>query len=133
MLTTCDTCDKNTPNFSTRESRPVQSNDPHKPSAKPTTPYMDLVVRKEMKTPLNLPYIRSTMLGRISPFLVKGLKEDHSAFGWARKGVWSTAETEDVTERRLGDWFRIGFEPLFADFTQAGAWFAVYALLEVPA
>lgn len=38
-----------------------------------------------------------------------------------------------MTQRKLGDWFRIGFEPLFADFTQSGSWFAVYALLEVRA
>lgn len=63
--------------------------------------------------------------------MCKGLKEERSAFAWAQKGVWRTVDTEDVTERRLRDWFRIGFEPLFADFTQSGSWFAVYALLEV--
>ncbi len=52
-------------------------------------------------------------------------------YAWAKKGVWKTAATEDMTELRLRDWFRIGFEPLFADFTQSGSWFAVYALLEV--
>lgn len=54
-------------------------------------------------------------------------------YAWAKKGVWRTAATDDMTELRLGDWFRIGFEPLFADFTQSGSWFAVYALLEVRA
>lgn len=43
-----------------------------------------------------------------------------------------TAYTGDVEKQKLGDWFRIGFEPLFVDFTQSGSWFAVYALLEVP-
>eukprot|EP00903_Cladosiphon_okamuranus_P012576 g11773.t1 len=62
--------------------------------------------------------------------VLKGLKEEHSSFAWAKKGVWRTAATQNVTERRLGDWFRIGFEPLFADFTQSGSWLAVYALLE---
>ena len=62
-----------------------------------------------------------------------GLKEEHSMFAWAKKGVWRTTPSQEVKERRLGDWFRIGFEPLFADFTQSGSWFAVYALLEVRA
>ena len=52
---------------------------------------------------------------------------------WATKGVWGTADTVNGTERRLVDWFRVGFEPLFADFTQSGSWFAVYSLLEVGA
>lgn len=62
-----------------------------------------------------------------------GVREEHSVFAWAKKGVWSTADTEDDTKRRLIDWFRIGFEPLFADYTQSGSWFAVYSLLEVRA
>eukprot|EP00752_Nemacystus_decipiens_P006426 g5789.t1 len=62
--------------------------------------------------------------------VLKGLKEEQSMFAWANKGEWRTAPTDDMAELRLGDWFRIGFEPLFADFTQSGSWFAVYALLE---
>ncbi|CAM9688565.1 unnamed protein product [Ectocarpus fasciculatus] len=60
----------------------------------------------------------------------KGLKEDHSAFAWAKKGAWRTVENEDTKEQRLRNWFRIGFEPLFVDYTKAGSWFAVYALSE---
>lgn len=67
------------------------------------------------------------------PIPSEGVKEEHSVFAWAKKGVWSTADTEDATKRRLIDWFRIGFEPLFADYTQSGSWFAVYTLLEVRA
>eukprot|EP00903_Cladosiphon_okamuranus_P021518 g19782.t1 len=62
--------------------------------------------------------------------VAKGVKEEHSVFAWAKKGVWITADTEDAMKRRLIDWFRIGFEPLFADYTQSGSWFAVYTLLE---
>eukprot|EP00903_Cladosiphon_okamuranus_P014706 g13628.t1 len=62
--------------------------------------------------------------------VTKGLKEQHSSFAWAKKGDWMTAYTGDPEKLRLGDWFRIGFEPLFADFTQSGSWFAVYTLLE---
>lgn len=73
---------------------------------------------------------------RLSVFLhpfcfCEGLKEEHSAFAWAKKGVWTTTDTKNVKEKRLRDWFHIGFQPLFGDFTQAGSWFAVYALLEV--
>ncbi|CAN0228204.1 unnamed protein product [Ectocarpus sp. 6 AP-2014] len=60
----------------------------------------------------------------------KGLEEDHSAFAWAKKGAWRTVENEDMKEQRLRNWFRIGFEPLFVDYTKAGSWFAVYALME---
>lgn len=60
-----------------------------------------------------------------------GLKEERSAFGWAKKGVWRTTGTTDERERMLGHWFLVGFEPLFADFTQSGSWYAVYVLIEV--
>ncbi|CAM9186425.1 unnamed protein product, partial [Scytosiphon promiscuus] len=52
--------------------------------------------------------------------VLRGLKEEHSAFAWAKKGMWATAFTQDPKERRLLDWFHIGFQPLFADFTQDG-------------
>ncbi|CAN0228142.1 unnamed protein product [Ectocarpus sp. 6 AP-2014] len=35
-----------------------------------------------------------------------------------------------MKEQRLRNWFRIGLEPLFVDYTKAGSWFAVYALME---
>ncbi|CAN0523838.1 unnamed protein product [Ectocarpus sp. 12 AP-2014] len=60
----------------------------------------------------------------------KGLEEDHSAFAWAKKGAWRTVENEDTKEQRLRNWFRIGFEPLFVDYTKAGSWFAAYGLVE---
>lgn len=59
-----------------------------------------------------------------------GLAEDHSLFAWANKGEWETSETADEETRREGQWFRIGFEPLFVDFTQAGAWFVAFTLVE---
>lgn len=59
-----------------------------------------------------------------------GLAEDHSMFAWANKGNWETAETGDEGVRREGQWFRIGFEPLFVDFTQSGAWFVAFTLIE---
>lgn len=62
---------------------------------------------------------------------LEGLKEEHSSLAWATTGVWRTADTDDAVERSLGDWFRIGFDPLFTSFTHSGAWFAVYALFEV--
>ena len=60
-----------------------------------------------------------------------GLIEDHSLFAWADKGAWETVDALDEQTRREGDWFRVGFEPLFVDFTQKGSWFMVYTLLEV--
>lgn len=63
--------------------------------------------------------------------MITGLKKDSSLFAWADKGRWKTVQTADEDARRDADWFRIGFEPLYADFTQAGSWFIVYTLIEV--
>lgn len=60
-----------------------------------------------------------------------GVNEDHSLFGWADKGAWKTAESPDEEAKRVGDWFRIGFEPVFVDFTKTGSWFAAFALVQV--
>lgn len=59
-----------------------------------------------------------------------GWAEGHSLFTWADKGKWETAETGNEEARREGQWFRIGFEPLFVDFTQSGAWFVAFTLVE---
>eukprot|EP00752_Nemacystus_decipiens_P002264 g2145.t1 len=56
--------------------------------------------------------------------------EDYSLFSWADRGQWETVETENSDVRRKNDWFRIGFEPMFADYTQRGAWFVVISLVE---
>ncbi|CBN79737.1 hypothetical protein Esi_0430_0011 [Ectocarpus siliculosus] len=70
---------------------------------------------------------------RSASFLSKvraGWEEDHSLFAWANKGTWETAETDNEGTRREGQWFRIGFEPLFVDFTKSGAWFVAFTLVE---
>ncbi|CAM9193318.1 unnamed protein product, partial [Ectocarpus sp. 13 AM-2016] len=70
---------------------------------------------------------------RPASFLSKvraGWEEDHSLFAWANKGTWETAETDNEGTRREGQWFRIGFEPLFVDFTKSGAWFVAFTLVE---
>lgn len=61
------------------------------------------------------------------------LKKDHSMFSWANKGHWESVETSDMEVKRETEWFRIGFEPLFVDFTKDGSWFVVYTLIEVSA
>lgn len=61
------------------------------------------------------------------------LKEDHSMFAWADKGQWESVETADQSVQRERNWFRIGFEPIFVDFTGKGSWFVVYSLVEVRA
>ena len=68
--------------------------------------------------------------GVISRFKA-GWAEGHSLLAWADKGEWETADTGDEETRREGQWFRIGFEPLFVDFTQSGAWFVAFTLVEV--
>lgn len=57
--------------------------------------------------------------------------EDQSLLSWADKGQWETGSATDVQAVREGDWFRIGFEPMFVDFTRPGTWFALLSLIEV--
>lgn len=57
--------------------------------------------------------------------------EDYSLFSWADKGQWETVQTPGRYVSRDGDWFRIGFEPIFVDFTKRGSWFIVISLLSV--
>lgn len=63
--------------------------------------------------------------------MISGFKEDGSIFSWADTGAWETVDMTDDDLRRDGNWFRIGFEPIFVDFTQKGSWFALVTLLEV--
>lgn len=58
-------------------------------------------------------------------------REDRSLFSWADTGHWRTAPTADGDWKRDGDWFRIGFEPLFVDYNKRGTWFMLVQLLEV--
>ena len=57
--------------------------------------------------------------------------EDYSLFSWADKGKWETVQMADREVSREGDWFRIGFEPVFVDYTKRGTWFVVISLVEV--
>ena len=77
-----------------------------------------------------LPNEESTDGGVISRSIT-GWRQNKSLFSWADKGRWHTVETSDEGLRRERNWFRIGFEPAFVDFTQSGTWFTVMFLLEV--
>lgn len=69
--------------------------------------------------------------GNIISRCLSSFRDDGGVFRGADKGKWETAETTDEASSREANWFRIGFEPLFADFTQSGAWFVVIFLVEV--
>ncbi|CAN0101373.1 unnamed protein product, partial [Scytosiphon promiscuus] len=58
------------------------------------------------------------------------LLSNHSMFGWADKGNWESVETPGSDGKTERDWFRIGFEPIFVDFTKRGSWFIIYTLIE---
>lgn len=45
-------------------------------------------------------------------------RHDHSLFSWGDKGRWYTVQTSNEGVWRKRNWFRIGFEPIFVDFTQ---------------
>lgn len=59
------------------------------------------------------------------------LLSNHSMFGWADKGQWESVDTPGSEGKSERDWFRIGFEPIFVDFTKNGSWFMIYTLVEV--
>lgn len=70
--------------------------------------------------------------GRIAMRLREGWNRFASSFAWADKGRWETSDaTDDEDTARKANCVRIGFEPLFVDFTQSGAWFVVFTLAEV--
>ena len=56
----------------------------------------------------------------------------YSMFSWADKGEWETVTTSgDVETIRNGDWFRIGFEPVFVDYTKEGTWYLLISFVQV--
>ncbi|CAB1103298.1 unnamed protein product [Ectocarpus sp. CCAP 1310/34] len=57
-------------------------------------------------------------------------EENYSLFSWADKRQWETAQTPDRQISREGDWCRIGFEPVFVEYTKRGTWFIVISLVE---
>ncbi|CAN0390075.1 unnamed protein product, partial [Ascophyllum nodosum] len=59
-----------------------------------------------------------------------GWKEERSLLAWADRGRWYTVETSDEEQWREGNWFRIGCEPLFVDFTKSGTWFVIFSLFK---
>lgn len=58
-------------------------------------------------------------------------REDYSLFSWADRGQWETVQTTERRVQRNGDCFRIGFEPVFVDYTKKGTWFLLATLVEV--
>ncbi|CAN0317827.1 unnamed protein product [Ectocarpus fasciculatus] len=57
-----------------------------------------------------------------------GWRNGHSVFEWADKGAWVSLKDEkvDLESRK----FRIGFEPLFVDFTKEGAVYITFLLFK---
>ncbi|CAM9933272.1 unnamed protein product, partial [Sphacelaria rigidula] len=57
-----------------------------------------------------------------------GWRTGDSVFSWADQGAWKcrTREDEDLDGRK----FRIGFEPLFVDFTKRGAVYIVFMMFK---
>lgn len=54
-----------------------------------------------------------------------------SLFSWADKGQWGQAVTDGQEPRPDEDWFRIGFEPVFVDFSKTESWVFLVTLVEV--
>lgn len=73
----------------------------------------------------------SNTIRRLTTQFKEGWKNDTSLFSWADTGQWETTPLADEDTTREANWFRIGFEPLFVDFTQSGVWFILFSLGEV--
>lgn len=64
--------------------------------------------------------------------LYAGWVETSRLFSLEDKGQWETVlSSGDREVIRQGDWFRIGFEPVFADYTKSGTWYILFSLVEV--
>lgn len=57
-----------------------------------------------------------------------GWSKGHSVFTWADKGEWSCRVNEE--DDFYGRKFRIGFEPLFVDFTGEGVVYVVFLVFK---
>lgn len=73
----------------------------------------------------------SNVSGSFLPKLKASLTDNYSLFSWADKGQWETVPAGNNQINREGDWFRIGSEPMFVDYTKSGTWFVIISLLEV--
>lgn len=71
----------------------------------------------------------------VSPGFFSKLKtsivDDRSMLSWADKGAWETGAAADSQAVQGRDWFRIGFEPMFVDYTKSGTWFILFSMIEV--
>lgn len=50
--------------------------------------------------------------------------------GDCKQGSWETAQTNDDLLRNEWDWFRIGWQPVFVDYTKRGTWFVMVLFCE---
>ena len=57
--------------------------------------------------------------------------DDRSMLPWADKETWETCAVPDPQDVRERDWFRIGFEPMFVDYTKSETWFVLFPSIEV--
>lgn len=80
---------------------------------------------------MNHAFVLEQLSGGFLSRFTSSLAEGNGLFSWADKGQWETVETENRRVSREGDWFRIGFEPIFVDYTKRGTWFIVILLIEV--
>lgn len=61
----------------------------------------------------------------------EGLKGGHSIFQWADKGEWRSSDRkEELGEELDGRKLRIGFEPLFVDYTKEGTIYVIFLLVK---
>ncbi|CAM9446681.1 unnamed protein product, partial [Discosporangium mesarthrocarpum] len=59
-----------------------------------------------------------------------GFLKGEGIFTWADRGRWESVHFSDKATQREAHWFRIGFEPLFVDFTKRGSIYLVVLLMK---
>lgn len=90
-----------------------------------------LIVFKTTETREPAHDVTSSAAGRFTSRLREGWHKHTSLLAWGDRGHWVTSDAIDEDKTRKANWFRIGFEPLFVDYTQSGAWYTVLSLIEV--
>lgn len=73
----------------------------------------------------------SNAAGHFASRVCEGWETQTSTVAWADRGHWVTTDATDEDSTCNANWFRIGFGPLFVDFTQSGAWYTVFTLAQV--
>lgn len=76
-------------------------------------------------------YMSETKGNSLAMKMLYSIWKGDGLFAWADKGEWVIEKITDQQLKSEWKWFRIGFKPMFVDYTKSGTWFVVFSLAEV--